>query len=107
MNDECTPVINTGLRGVDVASSKICDVKGKEGKLIYRGYRIEDLAENVTFEEVCYLLLHERLPDEQALAAFDDSLKQKRPIPESIVTLLKTLPRSMTPMDMLQAATPC
>jgi citrate synthase len=106
MNDECTPVINTGLRGVDVASSKICDVKGKEGKLIYRGYRIEDLAENATFEEVCYLLLHERLPDEQALAAFDNRLKQKRPIPESIVTLLKTLPRSMTPMDMLQAATP-
>jgi citrate synthase len=106
MNDECTPVINTGLRGVDVASSKICDVKGREGKLIYRGYRIEDLAENATFEEVCYLLLHERLPDEQALAAFDNRLKQKRPIPESIVTLLKTLPRSMTPMDMLQAATP-
>ena len=106
MNDECTPVMNTGLRGVDVASSKICDVQGKAGKLIYRGYRIEDLAENATFEEVCYLLLHERLPDEQALAAFDGRLKQKRDIPESIVTLLKNLPRSMTPMDMLQAATP-
>ncbi len=106
MNDECTPVLNTGLRGVDIASSKICDVQGKKGKLIYRGYRIEDLAENTTFEEVCYLLLHERLPDRQALAAFDDRLKHKRRIPDSIVTLLKHLPRSMDPMDVLQAATP-
>jgi citrate synthase len=106
MNDECTPVLNTGLRGVDVASSKICDVQGKKGKLIYRGYRIEDLAENTTFEEVCYLLLHERLPGEQDLASFDDRLKRKRRIPESILTLLKHLPRSMNPMDVLQAATP-
>lgn len=106
MNDECTPVLNTGLRGVDVASSKICDVQGKKGKLIYRGYRIEDLAENTTFEEVCYLLLHERLPDRQALAAFDDRLKHKRRLPDSIVNLLKHLPRSMDPMDVLQAATP-
>lgn len=106
MNDECTPVLNTGLRGVDIASSKICDVQGKKGKLIYRGYRIEDLAENTTFEEVCYLLLHERLPARQALAAFDDRLKHKRRIPDSIVTLLKHLPRSMDPMDVLQAATP-
>ena len=106
MTDECTPVMNTGLRGVDVASSKICDVKGKEGKLIYRGYRIEDLAKSATFEEVCYLLLHERLPDEQALATFDNGLKQKRRISETIFTLLKHLPRSMNPMDVLQAATP-
>jgi citrate synthase len=106
MNDECTPVLNTGLRGVDVASSKICDVQGKKGKLIYRGYRIEDLAKNTTFEEVCYLLLHERLPDRQALADFDDRLRRKRRIPESILTLFKHLPRSMGPMDVLQAATP-
>ncbi|MFO7885954.1 MAG: citrate/2-methylcitrate synthase, partial [Desulfobacteraceae bacterium] len=50
MTDECTPVLNTGLRGVDVASSKICDVRGKEGQLIYRGYLIEDLAEKASFE---------------------------------------------------------
>lgn len=106
MNDECTPVLNTGLRGVDVASSKICDVQGKKGKLIYRGYRIEDLAQNTTFEEVCYLLLHERLPGKQALADFDGRLRRKRRLPESILTLLKHLPRSMDPMDVLQAATP-
>ena len=46
MEDCVLPVMNTGLRGVDVASSKICDVKGKQGKLIYRGFLIEDLAQN-------------------------------------------------------------
>ena len=56
MEDCVLPVMNTGLRGVDVASSKICDVKGKQGKLIYRGFLIEDLAQNAGFEEVCFLL---------------------------------------------------
>jgi citrate synthase len=104
--DECIPVLNTGLRGIDVASSKICDVRGKEGKLIYRGFLIEDLAQNVSFEEVCFLLLYERLPKKQELKEFTKSLKQKRNIPENIFLFLKTLPRDMNPMDVLQMATP-
>lgn len=106
MNDECMPVINTGLRGVDVASSKICDVRGKEGKLIYRGYLVEDLAKNATFEEVCFLLLYERLPKKGELADFDASLKAKRGVAENVLTLLKGLPQDMNPMDVLQLATP-
>ncbi|MCF8092913.1 MAG: citrate (Si)-synthase, partial [Desulfotignum sp.] len=106
MNDECAPVLNTGLRGVDVASSKICDVRGKEGKLIYRGYRIEDLASNATFEEVCFLLLYERLPGSQELADFDTGLKQKRRLPENLLPLLKSLPKKMNPMDVIQLTTP-
>ena len=42
--NECMSILNTGLRGIDVASSKICDVRGKEGKLIYRGFLVQDLA---------------------------------------------------------------
>ena len=106
MNDECTPVLNTGLRGIDVASSKICDVRGKEGKLIYRGYRIEDLAENATFEEVCFLLLYERLPKKAELADFNASLKQKRHVPENVFAFLKSLPKTMNPMDVIQMAAP-
>ncbi|HGY10818.1 MAG TPA: citrate/2-methylcitrate synthase, partial [Desulfobacterales bacterium] len=88
--DECIlPVMDTGLRGVDVASSKICDVRGKEGKLIYRGFLIEDLARNAGFEEVCFLLLYERLPKKQELEDFNQSLKQKRKVPENIFSLLK------------------
>jgi len=104
--NECVPVINTGLRGVEVASSKICDVKGNEGKLIYRGYLIEDLAEKSTFEEVVFLLLYERLPKKQELENFSHSLRQKRSIPGNILSFLKGLPVDMNPMDVLQAATP-
>lgn len=106
MNECMLPVIDTGLRGIDIASSKICDVKGKEGKLIYRGFLIEDLAKNATFEEVCFLLLYERLPKKEELDDFSQSLKLKRNVPENIFSFLKTLPKDMDPMDVLQMATP-
>jgi len=106
MDDCILPVMNTGLRGIDVASSKICDVQGKKGKLIYRGFLIEDLAQNAGFEEICFLLLYERLPKKQELEDFQKSLKQKRNIPENIFSFLKTLPGEMNPMDVLQMATP-
>lgn len=106
MDDCILPVINTGLRGIDVASSKICDVQGKKGKLIYRGFLIEDLAKNASFEETCFLLLYERLPKKQELEAFDQSLKQKRNVPENIFSFLKLLPVEMEPMDVLQMVTP-
>ncbi len=104
--NECTPVLNTGLRGVDIASSKICDVQGKEGKLIYRGFLIQDLAEKANFEEICFLLLYERLPSKTELADFTKSLAEKRNIPENIFTLMKSLPPHMNPMDVLQVVTP-
>ncbi|MFH2058738.1 MAG: citrate/2-methylcitrate synthase [Pseudomonadota bacterium] len=105
--DDCTlPVLNTGLRGVDVASSKICDVRGKEGKLIYRGFLIQDLAEKASFEEICFLLLYERLPTKIELSQFDNSLRQKRYIPENVFSFFKTLPTDMNPMDVLQMAVP-
>jgi len=98
--------MNTGLRGVDVASSKICDVRGKQGKLIYRGFLIQDLARNSSFEEVCFLLLYERLPKKEELEGFSQSLKQKRRVPDNIFSFLKMLPIDMNPMDVLQMATP-
>ncbi|PIE61149.1 MAG: citrate (Si)-synthase [Desulfobacterales bacterium] len=103
---ECTPVLNTGLRGVDIASSKICDVQGKEGKLIYRGFLIQDLAEKANFEEICFLLLYERLPSKAELVDFTKRLAEKRNIPKNIFTLMKALPPQMNPMDVLQIATP-
>jgi citrate synthase len=99
-------ILNTGLRGIDVASSKICDVRGKEGKLIYRGFLVQDLAKKAGFEEVNFLLLYERLPNKQELSDFTQSLKQKRRIPENIFTVLKALPPTMNPMDVIQTATP-
>jgi citrate synthase len=99
-------ILNTGLRGIDVASSKICDVRGKEGKLIYRGFLVQDLAKKAGFEEVSFLLLYERLPNKDELSDFSQSLKQKRRIPDNIFTVLKALPPAMNPMDVIQTATP-
>ena len=61
---------NIGLRGVTVADTKISHVDGANGILIYRGYRIEDLARHSTFEETAYLLLHDMLPSSEQLERF-------------------------------------
>ena len=103
---ETKPIVNTGLRGVTVASTRISDVKGEEGKLIYRGYRVQDLADSATFEEVVHLLLKEKLPDKTELAALRKQLADERPIPSEVVSALKTRPADALPMDILQAAVP-
>jgi citrate synthase len=103
--EECTPVKNTGLRGVTIASSKISDVRGTEGKLIYRGYLIQELAERASFEEICYLLLYEKLPDAEELKGFKQLLKQEQHVPTELIAALKTRPKDSLPMDILQAAT--
>jgi citrate synthase len=103
--EECTPIKNTGLRGVTIASSKISDVRGAEGKLIYRGYLIQELADNVTFEETCYLLLREKLPNLAELSEFKHMLARERQIPEQLIAALKTRPSKSLPMDILQAST--
>ncbi len=101
--EECQPTINTGLRGVTIASTKICDVIGDEGKLIYRGYLVQDLAANACFEEVVHLLLHEKLPNRQELAALKAKMQAERTIPDEVIAALKTRPADALPMDILQA----
>ncbi len=94
-----------GLEDVIAGESSICDVDGVNGKLIYRGYDIHDLAQSTTFEEVIYLLWNGTLPTEAELAAFRAELSENRAIPEGALTLLKQLPRSAPPMDALRTAT--
>lgn len=95
-------VKDTGLRGVKVASTRISHVDGKEGKLIYRGYLVDDLARNATFEEVCYLMLYEKLPGGKALEDFSEELKRRRRIDPAMITTLKARPPGSFPMDILQ-----
>ncbi len=103
--EECTPTLNTGLRGVTVASTKISDVKGAEGKLIYRGFLVKDLAENATYEEVAHLLLYEHLPGDNELHAFKSALAEARAIPEPVLKIMQNCPTDAHPMDILQAVT--
>jgi citrate synthase len=100
---DSTPTQNTGLRGVTIASTKVSDVDGAAGRLIYRGYLVQDLAENATFEEVCHLLLYERLPEEHALEDFKARLAAERDIPPELIAALKTRPKDAMPMDILQS----
>jgi citrate synthase len=104
--EACQPILNTGLRGVTIASTKISDVNGAEGKLVYRGYRARDLAGKVSFEEVVYLLLFERLPDEAALVDFRRQIAEQRQLPDQVLDAMRALPKDALPMDVLQAAVP-
>jgi citrate synthase len=106
MEEECKPTLNTGLRGIIVASTKVSDVIGDKGKLIYRGYPVSELAGKTSFEEIVHLLLFEKLPDKNELAALKQQLAAERDIPTAVIDALKTRPADALPMDILQAAVP-
>jgi citrate synthase len=97
---------NIGLRGIKVADTRIGHVDGQNGVLIYRGYRIEELAERSTFEETAYLLLHDALPNEEQMDAFLHALEEARDLPLFVFDSLKRLPKGARPMDVLQASMP-
>ena len=99
-------VKNIGLRGVAVADTKISYIDGERGILIYRGYRIEELAEKTTFPEVAYLLLKGRLPGRAQLEEFSEMLVNSREIPPYVLESFRTLPREGDPMDVLQGVVP-
>lgn len=94
-----------GLEGVLAAQSSICFIDGAAGRLTYRGIDIQDLAENSTFEETAYFLLFGHLPKQSELDAFVGQLQNEREVPTEIYTLLRTLPSTATPMEVLRTAT--
>ncbi|MHB8573188.1 MAG: citrate/2-methylcitrate synthase [Candidatus Dormibacteria bacterium] len=91
-----------GLEGIVAARTELCDINGKTGKLLYRGYDIPDLAAQSTFEEVAYLLWYGRLPARDELDRFTAELAAERPVPADVIGLLRQLPRNATPMDLLR-----
>ncbi|MEM7447247.1 MAG: citrate synthase [Myxococcota bacterium] len=93
-----------GLAGVPAARSGVCYLDGKSGKLQYRGYSIESLAETCTYEEVIRLLLFGTLPNAAELSEFKARLANERRLKFRIVDVLKHLPESGHPMDALTAA---
>ncbi|MER5174830.1 MAG: citrate/2-methylcitrate synthase [Candidatus Nitrosocosmicus sp.] len=95
---------NIGLRNIEVADTKICSIDGENGKLIYRGYDILDLANHSTYEETAYLLLFGDLPLKDELNEFNNKLIDLRKIPESIIKNMKNKPITAHPMDILQSS---
>ncbi len=94
---------NIGLRGIEVADTRISHIDGEKGKLIYRGYDILDLTNKSNFEEVCYLLLHDDLPTKHEQEEFKQKLTDARPIPKQMQTNMSNWRKDADPMDMLQA----
>ncbi len=105
MADVGTPQISRGLEGIYIAESTICKVNGAEGKLYYRGYPIETLVKNSTFEEVTFLLINGKLPAKSELDAFTEQLADARELPQGVVRIISEMAGKADPMDILRTAT--
>ena len=95
--------LHRGLREVYIDRSKSSFIDGNIGKLLYRGYNIDDLAVHSNFEETAYLVMYGKLPTQAQLEEFDAKLKAARLIPDEIVDIIK-LTRNSHPMDVLRTA---
>lgn len=99
-----SPTYKAGLEDVVAGTSDICFIDGREGRLVYCGYDITDLAKHATFEETVFLLYYKRLPSAAELADFDAKLRSYRAVPEAVLTVLKTLPKDIHPMAALRTS---
>jgi citrate synthase len=93
-----------GLEGVVVAETELSHVYGEEGRLVYRGYEIEDLAKNATFEEVCHLLWFGELPNRAQLEELQGRLRDEQPVHPKVIDLLRLAPSNAHPMAVLRTA---
>lgn len=93
-----------GLEGIVVADITTSQVNGIEGKLIYSGYKIEELAANALFEEVVFLLWYTRLPNRAELSELRLAIARGAVVPEGVLNLLKGLPKDANPMAVLRTA---
>ena len=95
--------LKRGLRDVLIDTTRSSFIDGKLGKLLYRGYSIDDLAKYSTFEETAYLLLYGSLPTGSQLATFDSELKANRQLPDEVIQLIR-ITKDAHPMDVLRTA---
>ena len=94
--------VSKGLEGVIAAHTRLSDVRGDVGQLIYCGYDINELAGNVSYEEVVHLLHHNHLPNAKELADFKAVLAGYREIPQGVIDLITKLPKDCPPMHAIR-----
>ena len=100
-----TPVTPAkGLDGIVAATTRLSDVQGDVGRLIYCGYDINELAGKVTYEEVIHLLHHDHLPNSAELDELKGLLCQKRELPKGVVDMIKSFPKDTPPMHVIRTA---
>ncbi len=96
------PKKSVALSGVTAGNTALCTVGRSGNDLHYRGYDILEFADTAQFEEIAYLLVHERLPDAAELAAYKQQLKALRGLPAALKAVLERIPASAHPMDVLR-----
>lgn len=106
MSGAATDEYHPGLEGVIAGETAIANIEGTDGAggLEYRGYRIEDLAGKVSYEETAFLLLHGDLPGRDQLREFDARLRAARVLPQPLVDLFGRIPPHIHPMDVLRSS---
>ncbi|MBM3226774.1 MAG: citrate synthase, partial [Candidatus Tectomicrobia bacterium] len=101
---EATEQVISGLEGVLACESSIAYIDGSVPELSFRGYDIHDIAQTLTFEQVTYLIWHDRLPNAEELRAFSADLAARRAVPKAILDVLRALPQAGHPMAGLRTA---
>jgi 2-methylcitrate synthase len=102
MSEPPKPKKSVALSGVQAGSTALCTVGRTGNDLHYRGYDILDFADEAEFEEVAYLLVHEKLPNAAELAAYKTKLRGLRGLPGPLKTALECVPRTAHPMDVMR-----
>jgi citrate synthase len=95
-------VVDRGLEGVVVGTTQLSNVEGAIGRLTYRGYDIDDLARNATFEEIVHLLLYGTLPNRHQLEMLKRELGACRTLPEPLLAAMQNVPKTAWPMEVLR-----
>ena len=96
-------VISRGLEGIIAAETRIGDVRGDIGQLIYCGYDINELAGQVSYEEVVHLLWHNRLPTQRELEKLTTALRAERELPQGVIDFLTSAPKDAAPIDIMRS----
>src|SRR2546426_1815050 len=93
-----------GLEGVVAATTRLSDVRGDIGQLIYCGYDINELAGKASYEEVVFLLIHGRLPNRRELDKKITALRAERELPQGVIDFIKAAPKTAAPIDIMRTA---
>jgi citrate synthase len=97
-------LVSKGLEGIIAAETRIGDVRGQEGVLLYCGYDINELAGKTSYEEVIHLLWHNRLPTQAELQKLTTALRAERELPQGVIDYLKGTPKDAKPIDVMRTA---
>jgi citrate synthase len=98
------PVASKGLEGIVANTTRLSDVIGDKGQLIYNGYDINDLVGKVDYKEVVFLLWKGHLPNRTELDEFMRKLRAERPLPGGVIDFIKSAPKTANPMDVMRTA---